>query len=80
MQSFSERIKARAYEIGFTKAGIARAEKLNDEGGRLFQWLDAGYHDNMAWMRVTPKADRSGRDPARCKVRDRRRSELLHAA
>ena len=50
MQSFSERIKTRAREIGFHKAGIARAEPLAEEGARLFQWLKAGYHGEMAWM------------------------------
>ncbi|HYJ90369.1 MAG TPA: QueG-associated DUF1730 domain-containing protein, partial [Pyrinomonadaceae bacterium] len=50
MQSISHRIKARALEIGFHKVGIARAEPLKEEGARLFEWLDAGYHGEMAWM------------------------------
>jgi len=46
----AERIKARAREIGFHKVGISSAEPLKEEGGRLFEWLEAGYHGEMAWM------------------------------
>ena len=48
--SLSEKIKAHALELGFDKVGIARAEPLAIEGARLFQWLDAGFHGEMAWM------------------------------
>jgi epoxyqueuosine reductase len=50
MPSLSEKIKARAIEIGFHKVGVARAEPLSDEGKRLFRWLDSDYHGEMAWM------------------------------
>jgi len=46
----SAKIRSRALELGFDKVGIARAERLEAEGGRLFEWLDAGYHGEMAWM------------------------------
>jgi epoxyqueuosine reductase len=46
----SEKIKSHAFELGFNKVGIARAEQLSIEGARLFQWLDAGYQGEMAWM------------------------------
>jgi epoxyqueuosine reductase len=50
VQSFSERIKAHALNLGFHKVGIARVEPLTDAGAKLFQWLKAGYHGQMAWM------------------------------
>jgi epoxyqueuosine reductase len=50
VHSLTEKIKLRAREIGFDKVGVARAEPLDDEGARLFQWLDNGYHGEMAWM------------------------------
>jgi len=50
VHSLSEKIKIWALEIGFDKVGIARAEPLGLEGARLFRWLDAGYHGEMAWM------------------------------
>lgn len=50
MESFSEKIKRRASEIGFHKVGLARAEALSEEGERLSQWLAGGYHGEMAWM------------------------------
>jgi epoxyqueuosine reductase len=48
--SLSEQIKEWALEIGFSKVGIARAQRLDLEGERLFRWLDAGNHGAMAWM------------------------------
>src|SRR5262249_12217876 len=62
VHSLSAQIRAQAYEIGFHKVGIARAEPLVDEGFRLFEWLAAGYHGDMAWMerwaekRIDPQA------------------------
>ena len=50
MHSLSEKIKAKAHELGFHKVGIARAELLATEGARLFDWLEAGYQGKMAWM------------------------------
>jgi epoxyqueuosine reductase len=50
VQSLSDKIKARAREIGFHKVGIARAERLADEGSHLFEWLRTGYHGEMEWM------------------------------
>jgi epoxyqueuosine reductase len=46
----SEKIKAHGLEIGFHKVGITRAERLSEESNRLFRWLDAGFHGEMAWM------------------------------
>ncbi|MEO6654980.1 MAG: tRNA epoxyqueuosine(34) reductase QueG [Pyrinomonadaceae bacterium] len=54
MLSFSDKIKAKAAEIGFQKIGIVAAESL-DEGSRLKDWLGRGYHGNMAWMEREPE-------------------------
>ena len=55
MPSFAERIKAKAAEIGFAKAGIVRAEPLVEEGERLNGWLGRGFHGEMAWMEREPE-------------------------
>ena len=54
MPLVAEKIKAKALEIGFHKVGIARAEVLAAEGERLFEWLDRGYHGEMAWLEREP--------------------------
>lgn len=62
VNSFTERIKSHALEIGFDKVGVARAQALTDEGERLFEWLGRGYHGEMSWLereptkRVDPRA------------------------
>jgi epoxyqueuosine reductase len=48
--AFSARIKQRARELGFHKVGIARAERLSNEGARLKEWLRRGFHGEMQWM------------------------------
>ena len=48
--SFADKIKTYTLELGFHKVGIARAEHLTDDGARLFDWLAASYHGEMAWM------------------------------
>jgi epoxyqueuosine reductase len=55
MPSFSEQIKIKAAEIGFTKIGIARAEPLTTEGERLSEWLGSGFHGQMAWLEREPE-------------------------
>lgn len=59
---FTEQVKAKALELGFTKVGIARAVELTEESARLRDWLQLGYHATMGWMERT--ADRRG-DPRR---------------
>lgn len=54
MLTLSERIKAKAVEIGFHKIGIARAERLESEGESLFAWLGKGYQGEMAWLEREP--------------------------
>jgi len=43
-------IKRRARELGFSRVGIAKAEELTEEGARLKEWLNRGYHGEMSYM------------------------------
>ncbi len=45
----SARLKARALELGFSAAGIARVEPL-DAIRHYEAWLAAGYHGSMGWL------------------------------
>ncbi|MCA9603932.1 MAG: tRNA epoxyqueuosine(34) reductase QueG, partial [Myxococcales bacterium] len=57
-------VKAVALELGFVRAGVARAGCLDAEGERLRAWLAAGKHGEMAWMertadvRINPRDER----------------------
>jgi epoxyqueuosine reductase len=51
--SIAERLKSRAFELGFSKVGIVPADALADEAVRLREWLDRGYHATMGWMERT---------------------------
>ncbi len=44
------RIKAKARELGFADAGIARADAAPRTAERLRQWLAEGRHGDMIWM------------------------------
>ena len=55
MPSFGNRIKQKAAEIGFAKAGIVRAAVLEAEGERLAAWIDLGFHGEMAWLAREPE-------------------------
>lgn len=49
----TQKIKQKAIEIGFSKVGIAKVEKLNDEAVRLSQWLNKGFNADMFWLERT---------------------------
>ncbi len=55
MSTFSETIKQKAVEIGFQKIGIVSAEPLLDEGSRLDEWLERGFHGKMSWLEREPE-------------------------
>ena len=55
MVSFTEQIKRKAIAIGFDKVGIVSAEPLSDEGERLAEWLDKGFHAEMKWLEREPE-------------------------
>lgn len=53
--NFTKRIKQKAFEIGFHKIGIVRAETLEREGERLKKWLGKNFHGEMKWMEREPE-------------------------
>jgi epoxyqueuosine reductase len=55
MASFTEKIKEKAFEIGFHKIGIARAEALAAEAVYLNEWLEKDFHGEMRWMEREPE-------------------------
>ena len=55
VSSTSDKIKAKAREIGFHKVGIVPAEDLAAEGERLRGWLGRNYHGEMRWMEREPE-------------------------
>ena len=50
IHSHTRFIKALALRHGFMGAGIARAEHMDEEAGRLEAWLRQGYHGEMSYM------------------------------
>lgn len=55
MNVFSEKIKQKAYELGFDKIGIVRAETLDTEGENFKKWLANGFHGEMKWLEREPE-------------------------
>jgi len=53
------RLKAKAAELGFAAAGIARADAAPLTAERLRQWLAEGSHGDMIWMEARA-AERGG--------------------
>jgi epoxyqueuosine reductase len=53
--SLSQKIKRKALDLGFAKVGIARADALDEDGLRLFEWLRRGYQGEMAWLEREPE-------------------------
>ncbi len=49
--SNTERLKLKARELGFSHAGIANAQPLDEEGERLREWFARGFHADMQWMK-----------------------------
>lgn len=48
--TLSQRIKAKAFELGCDKVGIVPADALTDEREKLEEWLRRGFHGEMRWM------------------------------
>lgn len=51
MQELKAGLWQRASELGFHRMGVARAGLLDVEGQRLREWLAAGYHGGMGYMK-----------------------------
>lgn len=47
---FSQLIKTKASELGFSACGISAAKMLGEDSDRLREWLSSGYHGTMAYM------------------------------
>ena len=45
-----QKIKQKAYELGFNNIGVAPAGFLEEEAGRFENWLKNGYHGKMQYM------------------------------
>lgn len=43
-------LREKAYALGFEFVGISKAEELTDEARKLEEWLNKGYHGQMAYM------------------------------
>lgn len=46
----SRAVRERARELGFAKVGIATAGALATEAVHLHEWIERGFHGQMAWM------------------------------
>jgi epoxyqueuosine reductase len=46
----TQRIKTKAIEIGFTKAGVTSAEPFDSAADRFESWVASGAHGVMQWM------------------------------
>ena len=64
--TLTDRVKAKAQELGFDLVGIAEAKELPRDGARLAAWLAEDKHAGMAWMahhteeRADPRAHLPG--------------------
>jgi len=50
-------LQARAAELGFTRVGVAPAERLGDGARRLEAWLDQGFDGALDYMHEGDRAD-----------------------
>lgn len=50
LQQHAHLVKAAAYRLGFSFAGIARAGFMEPEARRLEAWLNKGFHGEMSYM------------------------------
>ncbi len=53
-KKLSEEIRLEARRLGFEKVGFAPAEALTEEGAKLGEWLERGFHGRMAYMARDP--------------------------
>ena len=53
----------RAAELGFARFGVAEAVRLEQDGARLAEWIDAGFHGEMGYMAETAEVRADPRHP-----------------
>ena len=46
----SSKIKRKAFEIGFSKIGIAKAQFYKEDEFNINRWIENGYHASMGWI------------------------------
>jgi len=51
----TDRLRKKAFEIGFDKVGIVPPERLTPEGDQLGEWLEGGYQGEMKWLEKEPE-------------------------
>jgi epoxyqueuosine reductase len=51
--ALKDELLARARELGFARAGVARVEPLPRDAEALRRWIERGHHASMAWMEET---------------------------
>ena len=49
-QKFTNLVKQKCHEIGFTKSGIAKVDYFKEDKKYLIDWLDKNYNGSMKWM------------------------------
>lgn len=49
-EKYTQNIKALAVQYGFDHCGIAKAQPLDEDAGRLEKWLNRGMHGSMHYM------------------------------
>ena len=52
-RQLTARIREEAFKLDFSAVGVARAQPL--EGERLLEWLERGFHGEMAYMATDPE-------------------------
>lgn len=50
MQSIKEKIKSRAYDLGFSFCGFSKAHYLEEEAPKLESWLNSNFNGKMNYM------------------------------
>ena len=46
----TQKIKQKAFDLGFSFVGISKAEFLEKEARNLENWLNSNYHGKMSYM------------------------------
>ena len=50
IQERTDWVRREALQLGFSQLGFSAADSLQTDGGRLQDWLKAGYHGEMSYM------------------------------
>ena len=76
-RTLNERVRAAAEEAGFSRVGVAEAQRLEEEAAHLDAWLAAGRQGQMSWMEETAEVRKDPRDP---RMLDAAKSVIVMAA